>query len=62
MSLSFSQRQPVPAELLGPLTEATSLIEDPPALRASFSEHGYVLLRNSLDRDALILSSYNALR
>lgn len=59
MTLGYSQRQPVPAELLGPLNEATGLIDDAPALRRSFHEHGYVFLRNALDRDEVLLARHS---
>lgn len=50
----LAQRQPVPDELLGPLAETTALRSDPSALRQSFAEHGYVLLRDVLDRDEVL--------
>src|SRR5438132_7037890 len=54
MSEARSQKQPVPPELLGPLVEATRLASQPAALRASFSEQGYVLLRGALEREEVL--------
>lgn len=54
MNHAYSQRQPVPTDLLGHLTEASKLIDQPQALRSCFQEHGYVLLRNVLDRDEVL--------
>ncbi|HUQ71253.1 MAG TPA: phytanoyl-CoA dioxygenase family protein [Planctomycetaceae bacterium] len=48
MPRGFSQQQPVPEELLGPLVEANEWLSNSAMLRASFAEHGYVLLRNVL--------------
>ena len=50
MALGYSQQQPVPDEFLGPLHDATGVINDPPGLRRSFQEHGYVFLRNAFDQ------------
>lgn len=47
----LTQKRPVPDELLGPLSEAKANSADAEALRRSFTENGYVLLRGVLDRD-----------
>src|SRR5947199_7020651 len=49
-----SQKQPVPPELLGSLVEATHLASEPAALRESFAEQGYVLLRGALEREEVL--------
>lgn len=56
MQSGYSQQQQVPNELLGPLMEATSLLADPPVLRRSFLEHGYVFLRNALPREDVLVA------
>lgn len=50
----FTQRNAVPDELLQPLVDASSLLAEPERLRASFADHGYVLLRNVLPRDDVL--------
>src|SRR5579871_1621159 len=49
----ITQQHPVPDEFLGPLVEAPPGPVDPVALRASFADDGYVLLRGALDRDEI---------
>jgi hypothetical protein len=50
----ITQGNPIPDDLLGPLTETAWRAADPGALRQSFAEHGYVLLRDGLDRDDVL--------
>ncbi|MBM4067683.1 MAG: hypothetical protein FJ271_01875 [Planctomycetes bacterium] len=50
----ITQRQPIPDELLGPLAECSAWRDDPQALQQSFAEHGYVLLRDALDRNDVL--------
>src|SRR5262245_36398278 len=50
----ITQRQPIPDELLGPLAKTPAQGAGPGALRQSFAEHGYVLLRDALDRDEVL--------
>jgi ectoine hydroxylase-related dioxygenase (phytanoyl-CoA dioxygenase family) len=54
MDRGHTQQKPVPAELLGPLVDATDRLSDPAALRRSFAEHGYVFLRNVLPRNDVL--------
>ncbi len=49
-----AQQQPVPDEFLGSLVDATALRSDPAALRQSFAENGYLLLRDVLDRQEVL--------
>jgi hypothetical protein len=49
----FTRQQPVPPEFLGPLVDSTACLSDAARLRRSFSENGYVLLREVLDRGAV---------
>ncbi len=53
---AFTQQQPIPPEFLGPLVDSTACLSDAAWLRRSFSENGYVLLREVLDR-AEVLSA-----
>lgn len=55
-----AQRQPIPDELLAPLVEATAWRSDPAALRRSFAEEGYVLLREVLDRNDVLAAREEA--
>jgi hypothetical protein len=50
----MTQQRPVPDELLGPLTDATSFLNNPEKLRRSFSDDGYVLLRGVLPREDIL--------
>jgi hypothetical protein len=49
----ISQQHPVPDEFLGPLVETPPGPVDPVALRESFADDGYVLLRGALERDEI---------
>ena len=50
----ITNQLPVPDDLLGPLAEATQCLSDAAMLRRSFADHGYVLLRDVLDRDDVL--------
>lgn len=50
----ITHQHPVPDHLLAPLTEATDFVSDPPRLRRSFADDGYVLLRGVLGRDDVL--------
>ena len=50
----ITQQHPVPDQLLGPLAESPPNLSAPELLRRSFAEHGYVLLRDVVDRDDVL--------
>ncbi len=50
----MTNRVPVPDELLGPLADASACLGEPAVLRHWFADHGYVLLRDVLDRDLVL--------
>jgi hypothetical protein len=50
----ITQGQSIPDELLGPLAESPAHGAEPAALRQSFAEQGYVLLRGALVRDEVL--------
>lgn len=54
MARAYSQQQPVPDELLGPLVEATNLLGNAAALQRSFAAEGYVFLRDVLPREEIL--------
>jgi len=56
----ITQGQPIPDELLGPLQETPAQGADPGALRRSFAEHGYLLLRDVLDRNEVLAARQEA--
>ncbi len=49
-----TQQQAIPPELLAPLVESTEHLSDPVALRQTFADEGYVLLRDVLDCEAIL--------
>jgi hypothetical protein len=49
----ITQQHLVPDEILGPLVESPRGLVDPVALRRSFADNGYVLLRDVLDGDEI---------
>lgn len=54
----ISQQRSVPDELLAPLAEATSCLNNPEMLRRSFADNGYVLLRDVLARDEVLAARH----
>lgn len=56
MDGGHSQRKAVPSERLAPLVEVTGLVGDPPALRKSFHDEGYVFLRNALPTSDVLVA------
>ncbi len=50
----ITQRHPIPDQFLGPMAELPSNLAAPDDLRHLFAEHGYVLLRDALDRHEVL--------
>jgi ectoine hydroxylase-related dioxygenase (phytanoyl-CoA dioxygenase family) len=49
-----TQQQPVPPDVIALLVDATTYFSNPVALRQTFADEGYVLLRDVLDRDEIL--------
>lgn len=49
MGRAIAMGQPVPADLLGTLTDSAGLMDDPAGLRHRFAEDGYLFLRGVVD-------------
>ena len=56
----ITNQVPVPDELLGPLADASQCLTEPTVLRRWLADHGYVFLRDVLDRDLVLAARREA--